>query len=70
MESLHYSDEEWITFLKTEVYPDGLPKKLYVVSGQIDTIARALENYGYTIEPQVDTTAELLLLTAPEETIE
>ena len=40
-----------------------------MVSGQVDTIARALENYGYTIEELVDTTAELLLLTAPEEGI-
>ena len=69
LESLSYSDEEWIEFLQTEVYPNGLPEKLYVVSGQVDTIARALENYGYTIEELVDTTAELLLLTAPEEGI-
>ncbi len=66
LESLNYSDEEWLEFLQTEVYPDGLPKQLYVVSGQVDTIARALESYGYEIEKLVDTTAELLLLTAPE----
>ena len=69
LESLSYTAEEWIEFLQTEVYPNGLPEKLYVVSGQVDTIARALENYGYTIEELVDTTAELLLLTAPEEGI-
>lgn len=68
LESLSYSDKEWIDFLENEVYPEGLPKQLYVISGQVDTIARALESYGYMIEPQVDTTAELLLLTAPEET--
>lgn len=67
LESLNYSDEEWIEYLKTEVYPERLPEKMYFVSGQVDTLARALENYGYTVEPQVDTTAELLLLTAPEE---
>lgn len=66
LDSLHYTPEEWLEFLETEVYPEGLPKKLYVVSGQVDTIADALESYGYTIEAQVDTTAELLLLTAPE----
>lgn len=66
LDSLDYTPEEWLEFLETEVYPEGLPKKLYVVSGQVDTIADALESYGYTIEAQVDTTAELLLLTAPE----
>lgn len=67
LESLNYSPSEWVKFLETEVYPDGLPKQLYVVSGQVDTIARALESYGYTMEEQVDTTAELILLTAPKE---
>lgn len=66
LESLDYSDEEWLEFLQTEVYPDGLPKKLYVVSGQLDTIASALQDYGYQVEPVVDTTAKLFLLTAPD----
>lgn len=67
LESLNYSGEEWIAFLETEVYPDGLPQKLYVVSGQFDAAARALVDYGYEVEAVVDTTAKLFLLTAPEE---
>ena len=47
--------------------PDGLPEKLYVVSGQFDAAARALADYGYEVEAVVDTTAKLFLLTAPEE---
>ena len=67
LESLNYSGEEWIAFLENEVYTDGLPTKLYVVSGQFDAAARALVDYGYEVEAVVDTTAKLFLLTAPEE---
>lgn len=66
LDSLSYSNEEWMEFLTTEVYPDGLPERLYVVSGQYDTIVRFLEDYGYHVEPVVDTTAKLFLLTAPD----
>ncbi len=66
LDSLDYSDEEWIAYLKDAVYADALPQKLYVVSGQKDTIVEALETYGYHVEPVVDSTAKLFLLTAPE----
>jgi hypothetical protein len=66
LDSLDYNDEEWIEYLEENVYKDGLPSKIYVVSGQRDTIVNALEDYGYSVEPVVDTTAKLFLLTAPE----
>lgn len=65
--SLDYSNEEWVSYLEEVVYPEGLPQELYVVSGQRDTIVNALENYGYHVEPVVDTTAKLFLLTAPKQ---
>ena len=65
LESLGYSTEQWKDFLETEVYPQGLPSELYVVSGQRDTIVLALEKLGYTVEPVVDTTAKMFRLTAP-----
>ena len=65
LETLDYSDEEWISFLQEEVYPQGLPEQIYVVSGQHDTIVEALESIGYETKPVVDTTAKLFLLTAP-----
>jgi hypothetical protein len=70
LESLDYSKKDWITYLEENIYTDGLPEKLYVVSGQWDTIVSALEKYGYSVEPVVDTTAKLFLLTAPEEVAE
>ncbi len=70
LESLDYSKAYWITYLEENIYTDGLPEKLYVVSGQWDTIVSALEKYGYSVEPVVDTTAKLFLLTAPEEAAE
>ena len=66
VETLDYSGEEWINYLKTEVYPSGLPEQFYIVSGQVDTLAKALESEGYTIKECVDTTAELLLMTLSE----
>jgi hypothetical protein len=66
LDSLDYNDEEWVEYLEENVYKDGLPEKIYVVSGQRDTIVNALEDYGYSVEPVVDTTAKLFLLTAPE----
>jgi hypothetical protein len=67
LESLDYSNDEWISYLEDNVYQEGLPDKIYVVSGQHDTIVNALENYGYSVEPVVDTTAKLFLLTAPKQ---
>jgi hypothetical protein len=64
LESLDYSNAEWITYLEENVYTDGLPDKIYVVSGQHDTIVTALEKYGYSVEAVVDSTAKLFLLTA------
>jgi hypothetical protein len=63
LDSLDYSDEEWIDYLEKDVYPEGIPDRLYVVSGQYDTIVVALESYGYSVEPIVDTTAKMYLLT-------
>jgi hypothetical protein len=65
LDSLDYSDYEWIEYLEENVYKDGLPEKIYIVSAQHDTIVNALENYGYSVEPIVDSTAKLFLLTAP-----
>jgi hypothetical protein len=65
LDSLDYNDEEWIEYLEDYIYTNGLPDKIYVVSGQKDTIVDALEDYGYTVEPVVDATAKLFLLTAP-----
>lgn len=62
LESLQYSPSEWIDYLNAEVYPDGIPDKLYVVSGQHDTIVDALETIGYEAIPVVDTTAKLFLM--------
>lgn len=62
LESLGYSDEEWIAYLEKEIYPQGIPEKLYVVSGQHDTVVEALESIGYETTPIVDTTAKLFLL--------
>lgn len=66
LESLSFNNEEWISYLETEVYQEGLPEQLYVVSGQHDTIVNALESIGYTVDPIVDTTTKMFLLTAPE----
>jgi uncharacterized membrane protein len=63
LDSLDYSDEEWIDYLEKDVYPEGIPDRLYVISGQYDTIVVALESYGYSVEPIVDTTAKMYLLT-------
>lgn len=62
LETLNYSDGEWISFLNENVYPDGLPKQIYVVSGQHDTVVNALESIGYQTTAVVDTTAKLFLL--------
>jgi hypothetical protein len=35
-----------------------------VVSGQWDTVVKALEKNGYDVEPVVDGTAKMFLLTA------
>ena len=66
LESLKYNTEEWVEFLENEVYTEGLPKELYVVSAQYDTIVRALEDIGYSVEPIVDTTAKMYRLTAQD----
>lgn len=62
LDSLSYSNEEWIAYLEETVYPQGIPEKLYVVSGQHDTIVWALESIGYETTPVVDTTAKLFCL--------
>lgn len=62
LESLSYSDEQWIAYLEKEIYPDGIPEKMYVVSGQNDTIVWALESIGYETTAVVDTTAKLFLM--------
>jgi hypothetical protein len=62
--SLDYSNDEWMEYLETTVYTDGLPSRLYVVSGQWDTVVKALEKNGYDVEPVVDGTAKMFLLTA------
>jgi hypothetical protein len=64
LESLDYNDEEWIEYLQDEVYTDGIPDTIYIVSGQKDSVIVALEDYGYNVEPIVDGTAKLFLLTA------
>ncbi len=61
LDSLQYSDEEWIQYLETEVYPNGIPEELYVVSGQRDTIVNALESVGYEIIPVLDGNTKLFL---------
>ena len=65
LDSLRYSNKQWVEFLETDVYQQGLPDELYVVSGQRDTIVIALESIGYNVEPVVDTTAKMYKLTAP-----
>lgn len=62
LESLGYDNEQWIAYLNEEVYPEGIPEKLYVVSGQHDTLVNALESVGYETTAVVDTTAKLFLL--------
>ncbi|MGL5258815.1 MAG: glycosyltransferase family 39 protein [Lachnospiraceae bacterium] len=62
LNSLSYTEEEWITYLEQEVYKEGIPDKLYIVSGQKDTIILALESYGYIATPVIDSTAKLYLL--------
>lgn len=62
LDSLSYSDELWIEYLKRDVYTGEIPQRLYVVSGQRDTVVNALESIGYTVTPVVDTTAKLFLL--------
>lgn len=62
LDSLQYSDEEWIAYLEKEVYPEGIPSKIYVISGQEDTVVCALESIGYQLHPVVDTTTKLFLL--------
>ena len=66
LDTMSFNNEQWIEYLENTVYPEGLPQKLYVVSGQKDTVVNALESVGYKVEPVVDTTAKLFLLTAPE----
>jgi uncharacterized membrane protein len=65
-DTLDFNSEEWIEYLETVVYPDGLPDKLYVVLGQKHMAVTALEDYGYNVEPVVDSTAKLFLLTSPD----
>ena len=65
LDTMKFQNDQWIEYLNNTVYPDGIPKKLYVVSGQRDTIVNALESIGYQVESVVDTTAKLFLLTAP-----
>lgn len=62
LETLSYNNEQWIDFLLKDVYPGGLPEKIYVISGQHDTVALALESIGYQTTAVVDTTAKLFLL--------
>lgn len=62
VETQDYNDEEWVEYLKEKVYPDGIPDKLYIVSGQHDMAVNALESIGYQATPIVDTTAKLFLL--------
>lgn len=62
LETLSYNNEQWIDFLKKEVYTDNLPQQLYVVSAQHDTVVRALESIGYQAIPVIDGTAKLYLM--------
>lgn len=66
LDTLKFSREEWIEYLQKVVYPNGLPERLYVISGYKDQMVWALEDIGYEVSPIVDTTAKLYLLTAPE----
>jgi hypothetical protein len=66
LEALDYSSDEWMVYLRENVYPDGIPDKMYIVSGQLDLSVKALQDYGYNVEPVVDSTAKMYLVTAPE----
>jgi hypothetical protein len=52
----------WKEYLNS-VYTDGIPDEIYVVTGQWNTLVDTFVELGYNVEPIVDTTAELYLMT-------
>jgi hypothetical protein len=54
--------QTWEDYLYS-VYPDGIPAEIYVVTGQWNTLVDTFVELGYNVEPVVDTTAELYLMT-------
>jgi hypothetical protein len=54
--------QTWKEYLNS-VYTDGIPDEIYVVTGQWNTLVDTFVELGYNVEPVVDTTAELYLMT-------
>jgi hypothetical protein len=54
--------QTWMEYLNS-VYTDGIPDEIYVVTGQWNTLVDTFVELGYNVEPIVDTTAELYLMT-------
>lgn len=61
-ESLYYDEAGWLEYLQTEVYPDGIPEELYIISSYKDTVIEVLESLGYESEYVVGTTTDMYLL--------
>lgn len=51
----------WIEYLN-QIYNNEIPKQLYLVTGQWNTLTDAFVELGYDVEPVVDTTAKLYLV--------
>lgn len=63
LESTKYSTEEWINYLQTTIWPEGLPERFYVVTGYHNTLIQTLESMGYHAEPIIDNTSDLFYMT-------
>jgi hypothetical protein len=59
--SLADDEQVWKEYLNS-VYGDELPSEIYVVTGQWNTLVDTFVELGYSVEPVVDTTAELYLM--------
>ncbi|MBQ9990245.1 MAG: glycosyltransferase family 39 protein [Lachnospiraceae bacterium] len=61
--STHFTEDEWIDYLQTTIWPEGMPERFYLVTGYYNTLVQTLEKMGYHAEPIIDYTSDLFLMT-------